>query len=159
MTRQKELRVFFDHIGIIVKDLPEGQRHFSELFRICRWTNVFEDQVNNVWAQFGEDQSGTCFELIAPLNEQSPIASALSKGTTILNHIAFLVTSIDTEVERLCALGCLPIGEPKPGIAYRGQRIQFLMSPLLFIFELIEAPERCHDYVENPTIVSAKHAV
>jgi methylmalonyl-CoA/ethylmalonyl-CoA epimerase len=149
--------VFFDHIGIVVKDLPEGKSHFSELFRICRWTNVFEDHVNNVWAQFGEDQSGTCFELLAPLNEQSPINSALSKGTTILNHIAFRVTSIDAEAERLCGLGCLPIGEPKPAIAYRGKRIQFLMSPFLFIFELIEAPEHCHDYVDDPIVIAAKH--
>lgn len=142
-----------DHIGVTVKDLSDGKAHFSEAFGIRQWTNVFEDSVNNVWAQFGADQSGTCFELLAPLNEGSPISRALTKGIAILNHIAFTVTSIELEADRLCNLGCLPLGESKPAIAYGGRRIQFLMSPLQFIVELIEAPGHHHEYVERPVVV------
>lgn len=145
--------MLLDHIGIVVADLADGKEHFSEALGIRRWTNIFEDTVNNVWAQFGEDQSGTCFELLAPLNAASPISSALTKRAAILNHVAFLVTSIESETDRLCNLGCLPLGESKPAIVYGGRRIQFLMSPLQFIIELIEAPGHQHQYVDHPIVV------
>jgi methylmalonyl-CoA/ethylmalonyl-CoA epimerase len=83
---------------------------------------------------------------VAPRNETSPVTRVLQKRTAILNHVAYLVTSLDAEEARLRRHGCMPIGTAQPAIAYGGRRIQFLMSPLDFILELIEAPDHRHAY-------------
>lgn len=141
--------MIFDHLGVVVPFLSDGRRHLLGLLNVDRWTEEFEDPVNNVWVQFGADRSGTCYELIAPRNDQSPVAQALRRGAPILNHVAYLVRSLDVEVSRLREHGCVPAGGAKPAIAYGGRPIQFLMSPMRFMLELIEAPDHRHAYGSN----------
>ena len=89
--------MIFDHLGLVVAGLQVGRKHLTDLFQIERWTVEFEDPLINVWVQFGLDRSGMRYELIAPRNDQSPIVGALKKGTAILNHVAYLVDSIEAE--------------------------------------------------------------
>jgi methylmalonyl-CoA/ethylmalonyl-CoA epimerase len=136
----------FDHIGLVVSSLSGGRQHLSLAFHIVEWTAEFADTNNGVFVQFGRDPSGVCYELIAPLDEQSPIAHTLRRGDRILNHVAYLVENLEVEVSRLSQLSFDPIGQPKPAIAYDHRRIQFFRSPLRFIVELIEYPRHEHAY-------------
>jgi len=135
----------FDHIGVVVKTLKQGRDTLGPSLQITAWTREWEDPVNKVWVQFGYDRSGVCYELIAPLGEDSPVALALKNKTRILNHVAYLVEDLGQEGERLRDAHCLPIAEPSPAIAYGGKRIQFFMSPVNVIIELIEAPGHKHE--------------
>jgi len=139
----------FDHMGVITATLAEGRREMIACLGIREWTQEFTDTVNQVHVQFGRDASGICYELLAPLHEQSPIANALRKRSNILNHVAYLVSDLAAEAERLQSAGAVPTGEPKPAIAYQNRRIQFFLTPLRFIVELIEAPEHQHVYVDS----------
>lgn len=145
-----EAHLKFDHLGVVVPQLFVGRNHLAALFGIVTWTEAIEDPVNNVWVQFGIDASGMCYELVAPRNDQSPVTEALKRGGPILNHVAYLVGSIELEAARLQSSGCRPIGEVKPAIAYGGRNIQFLMSPLKFILEIIEAIDHKHRYQVIP---------
>jgi len=136
----------FDHLGVVAATLSFGREHLAAIFYVNRWTEAFEDPINNVFVQFGLDQSNQCYELIAPRNKASPVTVFLKKKTDIVNHVAYLVESLPLEVNRLREHRCMPIADPKPAVAYDGRNIQFLLSPMGFIFELIEAPDHQHIY-------------
>jgi methylmalonyl-CoA/ethylmalonyl-CoA epimerase len=140
----------FDHVGVAVKRLNTGRKHLSGVFEIERWTEVFDDSVNRVSVQFGLDPSGICYEIIAPLGDASPIAEALRTGGRILNHVAYRVPDLAASAARLDDKGCVPAGEPKPAVAYGGCAIQFFISPLNLIIELIEAPHHAHVFSRLP---------
>lgn len=141
----------FDHIGVVVREIGLGRKFFAESIGIARWTEVFVDPGLGVSVQFGLGESGPCYELIAPLNEDSPVSAALRSGQRILNHVAYLTAGLEAEGERLAAVGCHSTGPAHPAVAYAGRRVQFWISPLRFMIELIEAPEHEHLYL-NPVI-------
>jgi methylmalonyl-CoA/ethylmalonyl-CoA epimerase len=136
----------FDHIGIVAPSLDAGRAELQGIFEIRRWTETYTDRVNQTYAQFGMDSSGICYELIAPLGDDSPIAKALKTGKNILNHVAYLVPDLAKAHERMRAVGAFPTSEPNAAVVYGGNRIQFFITPMRFVIELIEAPEHRHQY-------------
>jgi methylmalonyl-CoA/ethylmalonyl-CoA epimerase len=117
------------------------------LLDIRAWTVEFSDSINGVVCQFGRDVSGVCYELLEPIGESSPVFPALQSGRAILNHTAYLVDDLAAAGERLHRHGCARTAEPRPAVAYGGCRIQFFVTPLRFVIELIEAPGHEHAYV------------
>lgn len=136
----------FDHIGILADTLPQGRTTLAACFDICGWTAEFRDEVNGVFVQFGRDSSGICYEIVAPLNEHSPIMGAITARHNILNHVAYLVDDLSTEAKRLRQAKVYPVGPPRPAIAYGEKHIQFFVTPLRSILELIEAPDHRHSF-------------
>lgn len=138
-----------DHLGLIVPELPAGRRSLEHSLGITRWTTAVEDHHLGVIVQFGSMPSGgLTYELIAPLGEGSPIASALRNGKHILNHLAYLTPDLQASGERLREAGCWATGAPQPAVAYGGRLVQFWMSPLRFVIELIEKPGHRHEFLE-----------
>ena len=136
----------FDHIGLVVSDMAEGRKFLEEMFGLDRWTKVFEDPGIGVYVQFGRTTEGPCYELISPLGEASPVATALKRGINILNHVAYLTKNLDADALRLQELGSLMAGPAKPAVAYGGSRVQFWITPQRFMVELIEAPGHEHAF-------------
>ncbi len=140
--------MIFDHIGIVVAELSAGRPVLCAALGVCAWTREFADPVNDVHVQFGRDPAGLCYELIAPFSERSPVRRALRTGNNITNHVAYRVADLAAERDRLIALEFGPIADARPAIAYGGALIQFFMSPIFSLVELIEAPEHAHSYDE-----------
>ena len=140
----------FDHLGLVVKSLAKGRKALSEILSIHDWTAEFRDPVNGVTLQFGRDPAGVVYELLEPIDETSPVYNALSTGKAILNHVAYRVADLAAHAEAMRNAGCMPTSEPKPAVAYGGRKIQFFVTPLRLIIELIEAPDHAHTYL-SPT--------
>jgi methylmalonyl-CoA/ethylmalonyl-CoA epimerase len=139
-----------DHIGLIVPDLATGRDFLTTTLGITRWTPITNDPVLHVSVQFGAAPGHPLtYELIAPFGDQSPIASALRTGKNILNHLAYLTPNLETSGDHLRQSGCYPVGDPLPALAYQGRRVQFWISPLRFIIELIEKPGHVHPFAED----------
>ena len=134
----------FDHIGIVTRSLEKGRKVLEATLGVQAWTRTWEDDVNGVLAQFGRDASGVCYELLVPHGPDSPLQEALSTRRAILNHVAYLVPDLAAGEERLREAGCAPTAPAKPAIAYGGRPIQFFVTPLWLIVELIEAPDHTH---------------
>jgi methylmalonyl-CoA/ethylmalonyl-CoA epimerase len=145
MGSESSLR--FDHVGVVVGEIEVGRAFFAEALGIDRWTEVFADPGLGVSVQFGVGASGPCYELIAPLGENSPVAAALRGGQRILNHVAYLTADLEAEGAKFAGQGCCAAGPAHPAVAYGGRRVQFWVSPLRFMVELIEAPEHEHVYL------------
>jgi methylmalonyl-CoA/ethylmalonyl-CoA epimerase len=136
----------FDHIGVIASSLEAGRAALNAALEIPSWTEEFADPVNEVYVQFGADSSGICYELIVPFGESSPVTKALSTGKNILSHVAYLVSDLAKERDRLHAAGAVATSLPKPAVAYGGNQIQFFVTPMRIMIELIEAPAHRHRY-------------
>jgi methylmalonyl-CoA/ethylmalonyl-CoA epimerase len=136
-----------DHIGIVVADLDRGRRALSDALGLSCWTAEFADPINDVFVQFGRDPSGVCYEIIAPLSANSPVSRAARTGRDITNHVAYLVSDLAKEAARLEDLRFRPIGPPRQAIAYRFAKVQFFVSPILSIVELVESEDHQHKYL------------
>jgi methylmalonyl-CoA/ethylmalonyl-CoA epimerase len=139
----------FDHLGLVVKSVAKGRKTLTQMLGIAQWTAEFRDPINGVLLQFGRDPAGVCYELLEPLDETSPVYPALAGGKAILNHVAYRVTDLAAHAAHLRQSGCAPTSDPKPALAYDGRPIQFFVSPLRFIIELIEAPDHQHLYLPS----------
>jgi methylmalonyl-CoA/ethylmalonyl-CoA epimerase len=136
----------FDHVGVTTADLETGRTLMERAVGVRAWTQPFEDVVNDVWVQFGEDASGICYELVAPLSERSPIRQALSKKINVLNHVAYLVDDLAARERIIIAAGFVPVAPARPAIAYGNRPIQFFVSRSRLLIEFIEAPDHRHSY-------------
>lgn len=136
----------FDHIGVVAASLEDGRAALSGLIEVKRWTREFTDPIQRVHIQFGLDSSGVCYELIAPSENDSPVSKALQKGRHTLNHVAYLVADLALAGERMRAMGSVSTSDPHPAVAYGGKRIQFFVTPLRLLVELIEAPGHQHEF-------------
>ena len=136
----------FDHLGLVVKRLDKARGQMAKLLAIGDWTATIDDPINGVRLAFGRDPAGVVYELLEPLDETSPVYPALEGGKAILNHVAYRVADLGAGAARLKAGGAAKVSEPKPAIAYGGRPIQFFVTPLRFIIELIEAPDHQHAF-------------
>jgi methylmalonyl-CoA/ethylmalonyl-CoA epimerase len=140
--------LLFDHIGLVVADLAQGREHLTRTLGISQWTEPFEDTGIGVCVQFGTTENGPAIELIAPLGEQSPVAKALRTGQRTLNHLAYLTSDLVCSAAHLVEEGLVATGQAQEAVAYGGRKVQFFVSPLRFMVELIEAPGHTHAYTE-----------
>ena len=127
----------FDHLGVVVSDIATGRDFLQSALGVSHWTPLIEDPGLGVTVQFGRAAAGPAYELIAPLGHTSPIHGALRGSKNILNHLAYLTEDIAASGAHLRAAGCYPTGEPHAAVAYGGRSVQFFVSPLRFILELI----------------------
>ena len=139
----------FDHIGVTTTGLLAGRALLGDALGVTRWTEAFDDPVNDIWVQFGTDASGTCYELLAPRSERSPINRVLSKKINVLNHVAYLVDDLAARAERLVRVGFAAVAPAKPAIAYGNRPIQFFVSRSRLLVEMIEAPGHQHRYTQT----------
>lgn len=103
-----------EHIGIAVKNLSQSIPLFEKLLNTpCYKTESVESEgVATAFFQSGPNK----IELLAAENPESPIAKFLEKKGEGIHHIAFEVTDIKAEIERLKNEGFVLINDqPKLG--------------------------------------------
>lgn len=137
----------FDHVGIIVRSLAIGSSVYDAIFPNMRWTAPIDDPINGVRIQFGRDDANMVHELLEPLGDESPVAAALNAKRDITNHLAYRVSDLTAASQHMRAAKCIPTAMPKPAIAYGGCNIQFFLTPINSIIELIEAPNHMHHFL------------
>lgn len=135
-----------DHIGLLTRDVDKATAEFARVVAATEATRRFDDEVLTVSVRFLRDPGGVVYEMIAPLGENSIVSAALRKGQSIINQLAYRTASIADDIATLKPQGFMPLGPSKPAIAFGGANVQFLLSPMGFIVELIEAPDHVHDF-------------
>ena len=128
----------FNHIGLFVTDLTIGRNKLCNMLSITDISPIIEDPGIRVRIPFCTDSSGIRYELVAPWGEGNPARGTLISGKGIINHVAYSVPNLTQEANRLRNEGCIPLGTPKPAVAFDGRLVLFFLTPLRFIIELIE---------------------
>lgn len=137
----------FDHIGLLTRDADAGLEAFARTIGAVESTRRFDDDRLTVSVRFLRDSAGVVYEFIAPLGENSVVNTSLRKNVSIINQLAYRTASIAEDAAMLKANGHILLGAPAPAIAFGGAHVQFLMSPMGFIIELIEAPQHVHQFL------------
>ena len=103
-----------EHIGIAVKDLEVSNKLFASLFgeKHYKEEEVVSEGVKTSFFKSGPNK----IELLQATNEESPIAKFINKKGEGIHHIAFAVSDIKAEIERLKKEGFVVLNEiPKKG--------------------------------------------
>ncbi len=129
----------FDHLGVFVKTLEQGRAVLESIVPIATASDPCHDPLLKVSVQFLRDTSGIRYEIVAPNGPGNPVDAVLSEQRGILNHVAYSVPDFDAQVARLREARCMPLGEPRPAVAFGGARVIFFLTPLRLIVELIES--------------------
>lgn len=112
-----------DHVGIAVTNLDsaldEHRKHFG--FSLESREVISSQRVEVAFIRL----PNTLLELLAPTDNDSPLARFLSKRGPGLHHLCYRVDDIERELTRLKSIGVELIdASPRPGA--HGTRIAFL---------------------------------
>lgn len=103
-----------DHIGIAVKDLEVSNALFEKLLGIAPYKQEEVESEGVLTSFFKSDTSK--IELLAATTQDSIITRFLEKKGEGIHHIAFEVTNIVAEIQRLKKEGFVVLNEiPKKG--------------------------------------------
>lgn len=121
----EHLFICIDHVGVAVPDLDEAKALYTSVFGMTvlhEETNE-EQKVREAMVAVGE--SGSCIQLLAPLNDESTIAKFLDRSGPGLQQLAYRVTDVEQVSAILRERGLrLLYDAPKRGTA--DSRINFI---------------------------------
>ena len=119
------LFVCIDHVGVAVPDLDEAIAFYADTFGMqVQHQEANEDQgVREAMLAVGD--SGSCIQLLAPIDASSTIAKFLERSGPGLQQLAYRVTDVEQVSAVLRERGLrLLYDEPRRGTA--GSRINFV---------------------------------
>lgn len=114
-----------DHVGIAVPDLDEAIAFYRDRYGM----QVLHEETNEEQgvreAMVGVGDSGSCIQLLAPLDEQSTIAKFLARNGQGMQQLAYRVTDVELVSQVMRERGIRTLYDtPRRGTA--GSRINFL---------------------------------
>ena len=112
-----------EHIGIAVKDISSSTTLFERLLGVKSYKTekVLSEGVNTTFFRLSDQK----IELLSSINKGSAIEKFLESKNEGIHHIALLVDSLESEINRLEGLGFQFISKaPKEGAD--NKRIVFL---------------------------------
>ncbi len=129
-----------DHVGIAVHDLDAALAWYAEMFgmRVVH-TEVNEDQGVRE-AMLSPGTSGPLVQLLAPLDEHSPLTKFLAARGEGLHQIAYVVDDVEEATATLRERGLEPLyDKARRGTA--GTRVNFLHPKIAggVLVELVQA--------------------
>ena len=112
-----------DHIGVAVTDLDAALVLYERDYdmKLVHRETVTEQGVEAVLLDVGENH----VELLAPLGDDTPVGKFLAKKGPGIHHVAYQVTDIVAELERLTAAG-IQLIDKTPRIGIRGSSVAFV---------------------------------
>ena len=115
------LFVCIDHVGVAVPDLDEAIAFYRDAFgmQVVHEETNEEQGVREAMVAVGD--SGSCIQLLAPLNDESTIAKFLDRSGPGLQQLAYRVT----DVEQVSAV----LREPRAAAAVRRPPPRHLGQP------------------------------
>jgi len=129
-----------DHIGVAVESIDDALALYERSYEMqLVHREVVEQQgVEAVLLDVGENH----VELLQPLGPDTPVGRYLAKRGPGIHHVAYQVSDIDSELERLRGAGVRLIDET-PRIGIRGSRVAFChpKSTVGVLTEIVEPAE------------------
>ena len=121
----EHLFVCIDHVGIAVPDLDEAIAFYRDAFGMQVQHEETNEEQGVREAMVAVGDSGSCIQLLAPLNADSTIAKFLDRSGPGLQQLAYRVTDVEQVSAILRERGLrLLYDAPRRGTA--GSRINFV---------------------------------
>jgi methylmalonyl-CoA/ethylmalonyl-CoA epimerase len=96
-----------DHVGVAVPDLDEAIAFYGRVFgmRCVHVETNPEQRVREAMLSVGPTPAGGCVQLLAPLDDQSPIAKFLDRRGPGIQQIAYTVADVEATSAELRSRG------------------------------------------------------
>jgi methylmalonyl-CoA/ethylmalonyl-CoA epimerase len=120
-----DLFTAIDHVGVAVPDLDEAIEFYSATYGMRLVHEEVNEEQGVREAMMAVGDSGSCIQLLAPLNEESTIAKFLGRSGPGIQQLAYRVTDLDAVSATLRERGLrLLYDEPRRGTAH--SRVNFI---------------------------------
>ena len=126
----------FHHVGIACHDLERECRAMS-LMGYAPQGPEFLDPIQGIRGLFLVGP-GPRLELVSPVAPGGVLETWLQRGAKMY-HLAFEISDMKSELDRLVANRCRVMVDPVPAVAFGGRDIAFVMLPNMMLAELIQA--------------------
>ena len=130
-----------DHIGIVVKSLEAGIKHWEGVFNYKQKTAPVINTRQKVRVVFMAKTGSTMIKLVEPVDETSPVYSFAQKGGG-LHHLCFRCDNINEELTILKSMGFRILKSPEPGEAFENEKIAFVYVQHGLNIELIDTDKK-----------------
>lgn len=128
----------FHHIGVAVKDIVQTARAYEN--GGYQKSDVIFDPVQNVNICWLTKEGMPTVELLAPVDEQSPVCKILEKNGVTPYHTCYVVDDIDLAVADLRKQKYVQVSRPAEAVAIHNCRVVFMHNRHVGLIELVEAP-------------------
>ncbi|MGO9340668.1 MAG: VOC family protein [Terracidiphilus sp.] len=131
------LGLHLHHVGYAVKLIDPIAATYAGRYGYDVSTPVIHDPLQTAFVQFLKlPGDSTYLEFVAPDGPESKLTNASKRGG--LNHLCFIAGPLDDAIAQLEGSGMRLISEPKPGVAFGGRRICWLVGEDPLPIELVE---------------------
>ena len=129
------------HIGIAVKSIEEGIRHWEMVFGYRQATEIVVNTRQKVRVVFLRKDRSIDIKLIEPTDETSPIHTLAQKGGG-LHHLCFRCDDMAQTLNSMKDMGLRVLTPPQPGEAFENENIAFVYAKQGLNIELIDTEKR-----------------
>lgn len=125
----------FHHIGYAVRDLMETADNYIS----AGWTlsEIFDDLIQNSKIAFLKRDGFPIIELVAAVDDKSPVVNTLKKSGVSPYHICYEVDDIKSAIKELNDMDFFTLFDPVPAIALDNKLICYLYSANVGLIELV----------------------
>lgn len=123
-------------MGIACRDIGKTREFYVGMGYVP--ADVVDDPLQHVKVCFLEKEGAPRIELLAPLDEQSPVLRSLESSGVSPYHICYQVNDLDEAINGLRQQRFLLVSGPVPACAMGDRRIAFLYQKHTGLIELVE---------------------
>lgn len=126
----------FHHFGVACRNMDKT----AELYNALGYSkgDVVFDPLQNINICFLSHPTMPLVELLAPVDEKSPVVQILEKNGTTPYHTCYVTTDIEATIKTFKRMKYLVVSKPKEACAIDGRRVAFLYNPDMGLIELVE---------------------
>lgn len=126
----------FHHIGIATFNIDKTAKYYLEAG--YEKSETICDPIQNVFICFLSKKNMPLLELLAPVDDTSPISKTLSKSGVTPYHFCYKVTNIEEAAERLKKIKFIPLSKSVKAIAINNNHVCFFYNKDIGLIELVE---------------------
>ena len=128
--------LLFHHMGIACRDINKTATFYIHMGYVS--SPVVDDPLQHVQVCFLDKEGAPRIELLAPLDEQSPVLRTLENVGVSPYHLCYQVKDIEAAIGELRQQRFLLVSGPVPACAMGDKRVAFLFQKHTGLIELVE---------------------
>lgn len=128
--------LLFHHMGIACRDINKTAAFYIHMGYVP--SPVVDDPMQHVQVCFLDKEGAPRIELLAPLDEQSPVLRTLENVGVSPYHLCYQVKDIEAAIGELRQQRFLLVSGPVPACAMGDKRVAFLFQKHTGLIELVE---------------------
>ena len=128
----------FHHLGMAVKSIEATASIYVKAG--YSMSSVVHDQIQNVYICFLVKEGMPMLELVAPVDDTSPVYKTLIKNGIIPYHSCYIVDNLEDAIAELRTQKYVQVSKPAKAEALRSSRVCFMFHKNVGLIELAEAP-------------------